>query len=707
MMNHAFLVSKELGLSENSVRQTIMLLDEGASIPFISRYRKERTGGLDEVQIENISLMLNRLREVDKRRGCILESIREQGKLTEELQNKIEACTEMNTLEDLYLPYRPKRHTRAQVAREKGLENLAKRLMRQDGSDPETLARSFLSDQVTDVDAALSGAADIAAEWISEHERSRQTIRRHFVREAVISSKVVKGKESEGDKYRDYFDFSEPLKRCSSHRYLAICRAESEGFLRVHISADDEACLNDLYKIHVKGHSPCEFWLKAAIDDAFKRLIKPSIENEAAKAHKEKSDREAIEIFSSNLRQLLMAAPLGQKRILGIDPGFRTGCKVVCLDAQGKLLHNETIYPHAPQNQWTQAAKKIAHLVESYDIQAIAIGNGTASRETEKFIQSLRFDRKLQVFVVSENGASVYSASALAREEFPQYDVTVRGAVSIARRLSDPLAELVKIEPKSIGVGQYQHDVNQTELKEALDRTVVSCVNAVGVNLNTASCHLLAYISGLNHLTAKQIVEYRDEHGAFPDRKSLLKVPHIGPKAFEQAAGFLRIPTSDNPLDRTAVHPERYALVERMASEAGCSVAELIQNEEKRRQIDLSRYVEGEVGLPTLHDIMQELAKPGRDPREKASCFEFDPSIHRIEDLKEGMILPGIVTNITNFGAFVDIGIHENGLLHISEMAERFITSPSEVVKLHQSLQVKVIGIDLQRKRIQLSLKGL
>lgn len=707
MTSHGSYIAKRLQLDAQAVANTIRLLEEGSTLPFISRYRKERTGGLDEVRIGEIADLLEKCQELDKRRETVLKTVEEQGKLSEELRRRIEDCTEMTELEDLYLPYRPKRRTRAQVARENGLEPLAAALMKQDTRDPKVLAAAHVGQNVGDWKEALSGACDIIAEWISENLRSRNCVRHHFQNEAVIRSKVVKGKEAEAEKYRDYFDFSEPLRRCSSHRYLAICRGESEGFLKVDISPDDDLCCDDLKRQFVRSRTECADYVAKAVDDSYKRLIKPSIETEFAHGAKLKADEEAIRVFADNLQQLLMAAPLGQKRIMGIDPGFRTGCKVVCLDAQGKLLHNEAVYPHPPVSQYTQAARKIAHLVESYDIQAIAIGNGTASRETEDFIKNIRYDRPVQVFVVSENGASVYSASAIAREEFPQYDVTVRGAVSIGRRLGDPLAELVKIDPKSIGVGQYQHDVDQTMLKKTLDQTVEHCVNAVGVNLNTASKYLLTYVSGLNAAAAQNIVDYRNENGAFESRSQLKKVPRIGPKAFEQAAGFLRIPDAANPLDNTAVHPESYPIVEQMARDLKCTVKDLVAKPELREKIQLERYRTAEIGLPTLQDIMAELAKPGRDPRHQVEVFEFDPDIRQMEDLHEGMVLPGIVTNITDFGAFVDIGLHENGLLHISEMADRFVKSPSEVVKLHQHLSVKVIGIDLQRKRIQLSLKGI
>jgi len=700
-------IATELQLPTNGVRNTLQLLSEDATIPFISRYRKERTGGLDEVQIGAIADLNDRLTELDKRKKAILSSIEEQEKLTPELKKRIEGCWQMNELEDIYLPYKPKRHTRAEVARQKGLEPLAKMILLQNVSDVERSALPFVKDLVENVEDALKGARDIIAEWVNENERSRQMVRNRFRKEAVITSRVVKGKEEEAVKYKDYFDYSEPLRRCSSHRYLAVVRGESEGFLKVSISPDDENCCEDLHRMFVKGTLASSKQVEMAVTDGFKRLLKPSIETEFAALSKEKSDEEAIRIFADNLKQLLLAAPLGQKRVLGIDPGFRTGCKVVCLDAQGKLLHNETIYPHAPQHETSQAAKKITHLVESYDIQAIAIGNGTASRETEDFIQNLRYDRKVQVFVVSENGASIYSASKIAREEFPDYDVTVRGSVSIGRRLMDPLAELVKIEPKSIGVGQYQHDVDQGKLKKSLDQTVINCVNQVGVNLNTASKYLLTYVSGLSSLMAQNIVEYRDSNGAFSSRAELLKVPRVGPKAFEQAAGFLRIPGAGNLLDNTAVHPEQYPLVEKMAKDLKCSVKDLIEQKELRQDIRLENYVSDKVGMPTLKDILEELDKPGRDPRSRIEVFEFDKTIHKIEDLREGMVLPGIVTNITAFGCFVDVGVKENGLVHLSQMAERYITDPSQVVSLHQHLKVKVLGVDLDRKRIQLSMKGI
>lgn len=691
------LIAQLTGISVRQVEQTILLLNEGATIPFISRYRKERTGGLDELQIGAISNLWEKLTELDKRKQSILKAIEEQGKLTAELRQRIADSWDPTEVEDLYLPYRPKRVTRAEIARRKGFEPLAKRLMLQTGAPLPTTADA----------EALQGARDIIAEWINEHEQARQIVRKSFQLTAVLTAKVIKGKEEEGVKYKDYFAFHEPLSRCSSHRLLALRRGESEGILRVSIAPDSEGCLSRLYRRFVKGKGDDAKQVATAIDDAFKRLLKPAIETEFANQSKAKADAEAIRVFSANLRQLLLAAPLGQKRVLGIDPGYRTGCKVVCLDAQGNLLHNEAIFPHPPQNQKGRASAKVAHLVETYDIQAIAIGNGTASRETEQFISSIRFDRKVQVFVVSENGASIYSASKIAREEFPDYDVTVRGAVSIGRRLMDPLAELVKIDPKSIGVGQYQHDVDQTALKKSLDQTVELCVNLVGVNVNTASKHLLTYVSGLGPTLAQNIVTYRAEHGPFTSRKALMQVPRMGAKAFEQSAGFLRIPDGEHPLDNSAVHPESYAIVERMANDLGCTVEELIAQKELKRKLDLKRYLTDEVGMPTLNDIMEELDKPGRDPRQTIQVFTFDPNVKRIEDLHEGQVLPGIVTNITDFGCFVDVGIKENGLVHISELADQYVSDPSEVVALHQHVEVRVLHVDLTRKRIQLSMKGV
>ena len=691
------LIAQLTGISVRQVEQTILLLNEGATIPFISRYRKERTGGLDELQIGAISNLWEKLTELDKRKQSILKAIEEQGKLTAELRQRIADSWDPTEVEDLYLPYRPKRVTRAEIARRKGFEPLAKRLMLQTGAPLPTTADA----------EALQGARDIIAEWINEHEQARQIVRKSFQLTAVLTAKVIKGKEEEGVKYKDYFAFHEPLSRCSSHRLLALRRGESEGILRVSIAPDSEGCLSRLYRRFVKGKGDDAKQVATAIDDAFKRLLKPAIETEFANQSKAKADAEAIRVFSANLRQLLLAAPLGQKRVLGIDPGFRTGCKVVCLDAQGNLLHNEAIFPHPPQNQKGRASAKVAHLVETYDIQAIAIGNGTASRETEQFISSIRFDRKVQVFVVSENGASIYSASKIAREEFPDYDVTVRGAVSIGRRLMDPLAELLKIDPNSIGVGQYQHDVDQTALKKSLDQTVELCVNLVGVNVNTASKHLLTYVSGLGPTLAQNIVTYRAEHGPFTSRKALMQVPRMGAKAFEQSAGFLRIPDGEHPLDNSAVHPESYAIVERMANDLGCTVEELIAQKELKRKLDLKRYLTDEVGMPTLNDIMEELDKPGRDPRQTIQVFAFDPNVKRIEDLHEGQVLPGIVTNITDFGCFVDVGIKENGLVHISELADQYVSDPSEVVALHQHVEVRVLHVDLTRKRIQLSMKGV
>ncbi|MDR2969251.1 MAG: RNA-binding transcriptional accessory protein, partial [Tannerellaceae bacterium] len=684
------LVSSALDIPLIQVEKTAALLEEGATIPFISRYRKEMTGGLDEVRIGQIKDLSDKLAELLKRKETVLKSIEEQGKLTPELRKRIEQSWDGTEIEDIYLPFKPKRTTRAEIARRKGLEPLAKIIMLQNEPDPEARALAFAKGEVGDAGEALQGARDIIAEWINENEGARNAVRQSFTHTAVISSKVVKGKEEEGAKYRDYFDFSEPLKRTTSHRLLALRRGEAEGFLRVGISPDAALVTERLAKRFVKGRNASSRQVETALEDAFKRLLKPSIETEFAHLSKAKADEEAIRVFAENLRQLLLASPLGQKRVLAVDPGFRTGCKIVCLDAQGNLLHNETIYPHPPQNERNKAGVKVAHLVETYDIQAIAIGNGTAGRETEQFITGIRYDRKVQVFVVSENGASIYSASKAARDEFPQYDVTVRGAVSIGRRLMDPLAELVKIDPKSIGVGQYQHDVDQPALKKSLDQTVESCVNLVGVNVNTASKHLLTYISGLGPVLAQNIVDYRAENGAFATRRELLKVPRMGEKAFEQSAGFLRIPDGKNPLDNSAVHPESYPLVERMAADLGCSVADLISDKELKKKLMPEHYVTDKAGMPTLRDIMEELDKPGRDPRQAIRVFSFDPSVKTIADLREGMTLPGIVTNITNFGCFVDIGIKENGLVHISELADRFVTDPSQVVSIHQHVKVKV-----------------
>lgn len=701
------LISKSLNLSAKNVESTVKLIDEGATIPFISRYRKEATGGLDEVQISKIKDLNEKFLELEKRKEFILKSISEQEKLTPDLEKQISESWDSTELEDIYLPFKPKRQTRAEKARKKGLEGLAKWLMSQQSGSVSSKASEFINEEVKDEEDALQGARDIIAEWVNEDANTRQIVRNIFSREAVITSKVISGKEEEGEKYADYFDFSAPLARCPSHRILAIRRGESEGFLRVSISVDEDKCLDRLVPRYAKNNTEAADHVEDAVVDAYKRLLKPSIETEFAALSKEKADESAISVFADNLRQLLLAPPLGQQRILGIDPGYRTGCKLVCLDQQGNLLHNETIYPHPPQNEYSKAGNKVVKLVSTYKIDAIAIGNGTASRETERFITNLRYEKEVKVFVVSESGASVYSASKIAREEFPNYDVTVRGAVSIGRRLSDPLAELVKIDPKSIGVGQYQHDVDQNKLKKALDQTVESCVNLVGVNLNTASKHLLTYVSGLGDTLAQNIIDYRSENGPFRSRSELKKVPRLGPKAFEQSAGFLRIPDSTNPLDNSAVHPESYPIVEKMAKDLNTSVKELINNKPLIDSIEIDRYKTDSIGEETLTDILLELEKPGRDPRSKVQLLEFDPNIRTINDLKEGMILPGIVTNITNFGCFVDVGIKENGLVHISEMANHFISNPGEVVSLHQHLNVKVLSVDLERKRIQLSLKGV
>lgn len=704
------MISDALKLPEHRVQNTLKLLLDGATIPFISRYRKEATGGMDEVQISEINTRYEKLCELAKRKETILSTIGELGKLTPELSKRIADCWEGTELEDIYLPYKPKRKTRAEIARQKGLEPLAVLLLMQRENNLAAKARAFVKGDVKDEEDALKGARDIIAEQVNEDERARNQIRRQFERQGVITAKVVKGKEGDeaAAKYRDYFDFSEPLKRCTSHRLLAIRRGEKEGILKVSITpADETECGERLERLFVKTNNECAHQVAEAVNDAYKRLLKPSIETEYAAISKEKADDEAIRVFAGNLRQLLLAPPLGQKRVMGIDPGFRTGCKVVCLDAQGALLHNEAIYPHPPKSEYKQAARKLTQLVEQYKIEAIAIGNGTASRETEQFVTSQRYDREIQVFVVSEDGASIYSASKTAREEFPDYDVTVRGAVSIGRRLIDPLAELVKIDPKSIGVGQYQHDVDQSKLKASLDQTVESCVNLVGVNVNTASKHLLTYVSGLGAALAQNIVDYRTENGAFRSRRELLKVPRMGAKAFEQCAGFLRIPGAENPLDNSAVHPESYSVVERMAKDLGCSVTDLIKDKELRSRIKIENYITDSVGLPTLTDIMQELDKPGRDPRRKIEMFEFDKNVRTLDDLQEGMELPGIVTNITNFGCFVDIGIKENGLVHVSQLADRFISDPSTVVSIHQHVRVRVMSIDRERKRIQLTMKGL
>ncbi|MBR5434209.1 MAG: RNA-binding transcriptional accessory protein [Bacteroidales bacterium] len=704
-MQFSAIIAKTLNLQERQVSNTIKLLSDGATIPFISRYRKEMTGELNELEIQEIQTQLEKLSELEKRKEFVITSIEEQGKLTPELKKRITDSMNLTEIEDIYLPFKPKRKTRAEEARKNGLEPLAKILMKQNERDVESRAMLFINNAVPDAKSALQGARDIIAEWVSEHEAARNRIRGEFTHNAIIQSKVVKGKETEAEKYKDYFDAKDPLKRISSHRLLAMRRGESEGFLRVGIAPDEENALSRLYPLFVRGNTEASEQVKMAIDDSYKRLIKPSIENEFAALSKEKADDEAIRVFAENLRQLLLAPPLGEKRVMGIDPGFRTGCKVVCLDAQGNLLHHVAIFPNPPQNDTLQAMNTICTLVDRYHIEAISIGNGTASRETEQFIRGCKLPQSVQIFVVSENGASIYSASAIAREEFPKEDVTVRGAVSIGRRLMDPLAELVKIDAKSIGVGQYQHDVDQTKLKKSLDQTVINSVNLVGVNLNTASKHLLTYISGLGPQLAQNIVDYRTENGAFSSRKELQKVPRLGAKAYEQCAGFLRIPGAKNPLDNTAVHPESYEIVEKMAKDLKCSITELINKKELKKQLNLNTYVSAKVGLPTLRDIMQELEKPGRDCRETITEFSFDPTIQTIDDVKIGNVYPGIVTNITNFGAFVDIGVHDNGLIHISHMADHYISNPADVVSLHQHVMVKVLEVDIARKRIALKIE--
>lgn len=700
-------VAGDTGISLKQTSATIKLLDEGATIPFISRYRKEATGGLDETQIQAIATAYEKAQELEKRKKHITETIAAQDKLTPELEKKIAECFDAQTLEDIYLPFKPKRRTKAEIAREKGLEPLARIIMAQNSDDVKRSAMRFVNDNVADTDEAIESAADIIAEWISENQGVRNTVRNMFSREATVTCKVAKGKEEEAANYQNYFDFSAPLKRCGSHRILAMRRGERQGLLRVDISIPEEKILDRLAERLVKNDTESAQVVEKALTDSYKRLIKPSIENEFASLSKAEADDQAISLFAQNARQLLFAPPLGRKRILAIDPGYRTGCKVVCLDEQGNLLHNDTIYPTPPKSETALAAKKITHLIEVYKIDAIALGNGTASRETEHFLSSLRYNRDVKVFVVSEDGASIYSASKLAREEFPDKDVTVRGAVSIGRRLLDPLAELVKIDPKSIGVGQYQHDVDQTKLKKSLEFTVESCVNSVGVNLNTASKELLTYVSGLGPQLAQNIVSYRADNGDFTTRKQLMKVPKLGPKAFEQCAGFLRIPDGENPLDNTAVHPENYRIVEQMAKDCKCTVTDLIKDKEKREKIDISRYVTAETGLPTLTDIMAELEKPGRDPRKGVAIMKFDENIKTFDDLTEGLVLKGIVTNITQFGVFVDIGIKENGLVHISELSDKFVSSASEVVKIHQQVTVKVKSIDRERRRIALTMKQI
>lgn len=708
------MIASALQIAERRVANTLDLLAGGATIPFISRYRKEATGGLDEVQIEHVKQMHERLTEVAKRKETILATIGEQGKLTPELRQRIEASWDATELEDIYLPYKPKRKTRAEVARQRGLEPLADLLMLQREANLMARVRAFVKGEVKDEEEALKGARDIIAERVSEDERARNQVRNLFNRTATITSKVVKGKEEEGQKFRDYFDFSEPLKRCTSHRLLALRRGEAEGILKVSISPDDEECRERLLRLYSPHQSPqregggegsCTFHVREAVADGYKRLLRPSIETEFASLSKEKADAEAIRIFAENLKQLLLSSPLGQKRVLGIDPGFRTGCKLVCLDAQGALLHHSVMSPHPPKNQVRESVATMKNLVEKYQVEAIAIGNGTAGRETEDFVRRLPFIEGIEVYSVSEDGASVYSASKIAREEFPDYDVTVRGAVSIGRRLMDPLAELVKIDPKSIGVGQYQHDVDQTMLKRSLDQVVENCVNSVGVNVNTASKHLLTYVSGLGPVLAQNIVDYRTENGPFPSRKELMKVPRMGAKSFEQCAGFLRIPQAKNPLDNSAVHPESYHIVEQMATDLRCTVDELIKHKELRLKIDLQRYTTSTVGLPTLTDIMQELDKPGLDPRGPLTAFRF-ADVHTLDDLREGMTLPGIVTNITNFGCFVDVGVHHDGLVHISQLADKFVSDPTTVVSLRQQVMVKVLEVDLKRKRLSLTMRG-
>lgn len=706
-LSHFQKIASELTISESQVQNTMHLLDGGATVPFIARYRKEATDSLDEVQISKIRDRMEQLRELDKRRETVLESIREQDKLTPELEKQINEALTLSELEDIYLPYRPKRKTRATIAIAKGLEPLAKIIMAQRPIDLETKAMQFVDDekQVESAEQALAGARDIIAEWVNENTISRRRMRNLFAKDARIYSKVSKGKDSEGVKYESWFKWEEPLSKAPSHRILAMLRGENEGILKISITPDEEQAVDILNKIFVKDNNECSTQVKAAVKDGYKRLLQPSMETEMRQWAKEKADGEAIRVFAENLRQLLLSPPLGQKNVLAIDPGYRTGCKVVCLDRQGTLLHNETIYPHPPQSEVKQASHKIQTLVKAYKIEAIAIGNGTAGRETENFVRHIPFDTDIMAIMVNESGASVYSASPVAREEFPDYDITVRGSVSIGRRLMDPLAELVKIDPKSIGVGQYQHDVDQKMLQKSLEDVVVSCVNTVGVEVNTASKQLLSHVSGLGDSLAKNIVDYRSKNGPFNSREELKKIPRFGDKAFEQAAGFLRIRDAVNPLDRSAVHPESYALVYKMAEKAGAGIADLMKKEDLRRKINLKEFITPTVGMPTLSDIMNELAKPGRDPRVKFDFFEFEKGIHSIEDVKVGMILPGIVTNITNFGAFVDIGVHQDGLVHVSQLADRYVKDPAEVVKLNQKVMVKVLEVDMQRKRIQLSMK--
>lgn len=713
MNKYTLHIAHILGLNEKKVDATIALLEEGCTIPFISRYRKEKTGNLDEVAITSINELVISMRELDKRKETIIKTISEQNKLTPELEQKILSCCISTELEDIYLPYKPKRRTRAQIAREQGLEPLASLLLLQREQKPKEAAKRFLKGDITTIEQAMNGAKDIIAETISENQDARNVVREVFKREAIISSKVIKKMEAteEAQKFSDYFDFSEPLRRCNSHRLLAMRRGEAAGILRVGISIDGEQCNYKVGRIYLQGKNPCSGYLSEAIEDALKRLIIPSIENEFAASSKAQADDEAIKVFAENLRQLLLSAPLGQKRVLALDPGFANGCKMACLDAQGNLLYHEIIFPHPPHKKYIEAVNAVQQMISKYAIQAIAIGNGTASRESKDFItdtlKQCKLENTVQVFIVSEDGASIYSASTTAREEFPHEDVTTRGAVSIGRRLIDPLAELVKIDPKSIGVGQYQHDVDQSKLKKSLDQTVESCVNLIGVNLNTASKHLLTYVSGLGTSLAQNIVDYRAENGAFTSRAQLKKVPRLGNVAYQQCAGFLKVTNAKNPLDNSTVHPESYYIVEQMAKDKGCKVADLIGNKELLKTIALQQYVTSEVGLPTLTDIIKELEKPGVDPREQLEEFEFDAHVHTIDDLIVGMELPGIVTNITNFGAFVDLGVHQDGLIHISQLADKFVSDPNSVVHLQQHVRVKIIEVDLCRKRIGLSMKHI
>lgn len=700
-------ISERTGISARQVTATTKLLDDGSTIPFISRYRKEATGSLNEVEIQAISMAYENFKELEKRKEFIIQAIEGQGLLSNELKEKIKNCIQENELEDLYLPYKPKRRTKAEIARKRGLEPLAKIIIAQNTQDINKTAIKYKNEEVQSADDAISGAADIIAEWISENQSTRNIVRNAFEKYAVISCKVSKGKEEEAANYQNYFDYSSSLKKCNSYRILAMRRGEKENLLQVSIDIDKSIILEKIERKYIRSNNECSSIIKEAIADSYKRLIKPSIENEFATLSKENADSTAIALFADNARQLLFAPPLGHKRVLAIDPGYRTGCKIVCLDEQGNLLHNDTIYPTPPKSEFTLSAKKLSYLIEAYKIDAIALGNGTASRETEKFLQSIRYSRKINIYIVSEDGASIYSASKIAREEFPDKDVTVRGAVSIGRRLLDPLAELVKIDPKSIGVGQYQHDVDQNKLKKALEFTVESCVNSVGVNINTASKELLTYISGLGPQLAQNIVTYRAENGDFTNKEQLLNVPRLGIKAYQQCAGFVRVPNSENPLDNTAVHPENYNIVNKMAKNCNCSINELISNESIRKSIDLSKYTDNNVGLPTLNDIMQELEKPGRDPRKTITVMQFEESVKSFEDLKTDMVINGIVTNITQFGVFVDIGIKENGLIHISELSDSYVSNPSDIVKIHQQIKVRIKELDEQRKRIALSMKGI